>query len=107
MKRIIALVLALVTIFAFVGCGKERREIVKITLSSENSEAILAAAGIRLPDVEEAAGANSTVTWLSWYDDFHNYDETEIVNTGFFTFTEKYGGEVEWIECDYFERFNR
>lgn len=106
MKRIIALVLALVTIFAFVGCGKERREIVKITLSSENSEAILAAAGIRLPDVEEAAGANSTVTWLSWYDDFHNYDETEIVNTGFFTFTEKYGGEVEWIECDYSERFN-
>ncbi len=106
MKRIIALVLALVTIFAFVGCGRETRQIVNVTLSSQDSEAILAAAGITLPDVEEAAGANSTVKWLSWYDDFHNYSEAEIVNTGFFTFKEKYGGDVEWIEVDYFERFN-
>ena len=46
------------------------------------------------------------MTWLAWYDEFHNYSEDEIINTGFYTFTEKYGGEVEWIECDYFERMN-
>lgn len=106
MKRLIALVLALVLIFALVGCGKKKREIVHLTLSTEDSEAILKAAGIQLPDVEVAKGANSTVKWLAWYDEFHNYSEDEIVNTGFFTFTEKYGGEVEWIECDYFERMN-
>ena len=49
MKRIVAIVLALVLIFALVGCGKQKREIVKLTLSTEDSEAILAAAGIRLP----------------------------------------------------------
>ena len=106
MKRIVAIVLALVLIFALVGCGKQKREIVKLTLSTEDSEAILAAAGIRLPPAETAAGANTTVKWLAWYDEFHNYSEDEIVNTGFYTFTEKYGGEVEWIECDYFERMN-
>ncbi len=106
MKRIIAIVLALVLIFALVGCGKEKRQIIKLTLSTEDSEAIMAAAGIRLPPAETAAGANTTVKWLAWYDEFHNYREDEVINTGFYTFTEKYGGEVEWIECDYFERMN-
>ena len=106
MRRIIALLLILMTVFVMVGCGKEKRQIIKLTLSTEDSEAILAAAGIVLPDAEEAKGANSTVTWLAWYDEFHNYSEDEIINTGFYTFTEKYGGEVEWIECDYFERMN-
>ena len=87
MKRIVAIVLALVLIFALVGCGKQKREIVKLTLSTEDSEAILAAAGIRLPPAETAAGANTTVKWLAWYDEFHNYSEDEIVNTGFYTFT--------------------
>lgn len=106
MKRIIALVLALVLVFALVGCGDKGPQIVHVTLDAADSEAILAAAGIQLPPVEEAAGANTTLRWLSWYDSFHNYDEDEIVNTGFFTFSEKYGGDVEWIECDYFERLN-
>ena len=106
MRRIIALLLILVTVFVMVGCGKEKRQIIKLTLSTEDSEAILAAAGIMLPDAETAAGANSTIKWLSWFDQFHNYSEDEVVNTGYFTFTEKYGGEVEWIECDYFERMN-
>lgn len=104
MKRFIALAFVLVMIFSLVGCGGEKHEIVKLTLSTEDSEAILAAAGITLPDVEEAKGANSTIIWFSWYDSFHNYDEAEIVNTGFWTFSEKYGGEIEWIETDYFER---
>ncbi len=106
MKRVLALVLALVLIFALVGCGKKTRQIVRVTLSTEDAEAILAAAGITLPPVETAAGANSTVKYLSWYDGFHNYDEAEIVNTGYFTFTEKYGGEVEWIETEWSTRFD-
>ena len=106
MRRIIALLLILMTVFVMVGCGKEKRQIIKLTLSTEDSEAILAAAGIMLPDAETAAGANSTIKWLSWFDQFHNYSEDEVVNTGYFTFTEKYGGEIEWIECDYFERMN-
>ena len=106
MKRVLALALALVLIFALVGCGKQTRQIVHVTLSTEDAEAILAAAGITLPPVETAAGANSTVKYLSWYDGFHNYDEAEIVNTGYFTFTEKYGGEVEWIETEWSTRFD-
>ena len=66
MKRFFALSMAVLMIFALVGCGKNKREIVKLTLSTEDSEAILAAAGIKLPDAETAAGANSTVDFLCW-----------------------------------------
>ncbi len=105
MKRLLAILCVVLLIFALVGCGgSKKREVVKITLSTEDSEAILAAAGIRLPDVAEAAGANTVTTWYAWYDGFNNYSEDEIVNTGYFTFTEKYGASIEWIECDYFER---
>ncbi len=104
MKRILALLLVVLMIFALVGCNKNKRQIVEVTLSTEDSEAILAAAGITLPDVTEVLAAGSTATWFAWYDPFHNYDEAEIVNTGFFTFREKYGCEIEWIETDYFER---
>ncbi len=51
MKRLIALALVLLMVFALVGCGKPKRQIVNVTLSTEDSEAILAAAGITLPDV--------------------------------------------------------
>ena len=44
MKRILTLSLALIMIFVLVGCGKEKRQIIKLTLSTEDSEAILAAA---------------------------------------------------------------
>ncbi len=104
MKRIIALLLAVLMIFVLVGCKKNERQIVEITLSTEDSEAILAAAGIRLPDAANVLASGSTVTWFAWYDPFHNYDEAEIVNTGFFTFREKYGCEIEWVETGYFER---
>lgn len=43
MKRIIAVILSLILIFSLVGCGKQKREIIKLTLSTEDSEAILAA----------------------------------------------------------------
>lgn len=106
MKRFLALALAILMIFALVGCKKSKREIVKLTLSTEDSEAILAAAGIKLPDAETAAGANSTVDYLSWYDSFHNYDDAEIVNTGYWTFTEKYKSEVNWVETEWSARFD-
>ncbi|MBQ8622798.1 MAG: extracellular solute-binding protein [Oscillospiraceae bacterium] len=106
MKKILALVLVLVLVFALVGCGNKKREIVQVTLSTEDSEAILAAAGITLPDAADAVGANSVIKWYAWYDPFHNYSETEVVNTGFFTFTEKYGGEVEWLECVWDQRYD-
>lgn len=91
-------------VMALAGCGSSTREIVYLTLSSDDSEAILAAAGITLPDVTEAAAAGTTVKWFCWYDPFHNYSEDEIVNTGYFTFTEKYGCEIEWVETSYSNR---
>ena len=106
MKKFLAILLALIMVAALVGCGKKKRQPITLTLSTEDSEAILNAAGIRLPPVEEAPGANSTVQWFAWYDPFQNYDEAQIVNTGFFTFREKYGGSIEWVETDYFERNN-
>ena len=106
MKKFLAILLALIMVAALVGCGKKKRQPITLTLSTEDSEAILNAAGIRLPPVEEASGANSTVQWFAWYDPFQNYDEAQIVNTGFFTFREKYGGSIEWVETDYFERNN-
>lgn len=105
-KRMIALLLAIVAIFTMTACSDNKRKIVEVTLSTEDSEAILAAAGIRLPDVEQTAAAGKTVKWLSWEDSFHNYSEDEIVNTGYFTFKEKYGCEVEWIETSYGDRFD-
>ncbi len=105
-KKLFALGLALLMIFALVGCGSTGREIVKLTLSTEDSEAILAAAGITLPDAETVAAAGTTIKFHKWTDDFHNYSEDEIVNTGYWTFAEKYGCEVEWIECEYGTRFD-
>ncbi len=100
-KKLIALGLCLLMIFALVGCGSNKREIVQLTLSTEDSEAILAAAGITLPDAEETAAANTIVKWYSWYDGFHNYSEDEVINTGFWTFQNKYNSDVEWIETTY------
>lgn len=105
-KRLIAILLTVLMVFVLVGCGKSGRQIVKVTLSTEDAEAILAAAGITLPEAEEVAAAGSHIQWYAWYDSFHNYDEEEIVNTGYFTFTEKYGCEIDWIECTWSERFD-
>ncbi len=101
MKRFMSLALCLLMIIALVGCGSNKRKIIEITLSTEDSEAILAAAGIRLPDVEEAQAAGTTIKWFSWFDGFHNYDEDEVVNTGYWTFKEKYGCEIEWVQTTY------
>ncbi len=106
-KRFAAVILVLIMIAALVGCGANKRQPIELTLSTEDAEAILAAAGITLPPAEEVAAANTTIQWFAWFDDFHNYSEGEVVNTGFFTFREKYGCEIEWIECTWDERFTR
>ena len=106
LKKVIAMLLCAVMVIALVGCGKEKRQPIKLTLSTEDAEAILAAAGIMLPDAETAPGANTTVKFFAWYDPFQNYSEDEIINTGYFTFQEKYGGEMEFIETTYSERNN-
>lgn len=106
-KKILSLAMVLLMIFALVGCGSSsKRQIVKVTLSTEDAEAILNAAGIRLPEAETVAAAGTNVKWFSWYDGFHNYDEAEIVNTGYFTFNEKYGCDIEWVECVWDNRFD-
>ena len=51
-KRIIAIILAAILVVALVGCGKQKRKIIQLTLSTEDSEAILGAAGIKLPAAE-------------------------------------------------------
>ena len=100
MKKIISLTLAVLMIMALVGCGRGQREPIKLTLSTEDSAAILAAAGIRLPDPAEV-GDPGTVKWLSWMDPFQNYDEGEIVNTGYYTFTDFYGGTLDYVQVLY------
>ena len=107
MKRAVSVILMIVLLLSVTACGNARRKIIRLTLSTEDSEAILRAAGIQLPDESEVAAAGSTINWYAWYDGFHNYDEDEIVQTGYWTFHEKYGCEVEWMECTWSERFTR
>ncbi len=106
MKKVLSLVLVVLLVLALVGCDNNKRKIVEVTLSTEDAEAILAAAGITLPDAEDVAATGTIVKWFAWYDDFHNYDEDEIVNTGFFTFKEKYSCDVEWYETTWSARFD-
>ena len=79
----------------------KKRQTVQLTLSTEDAEDILAAANIVLPDYENAAGANTTLTYFYYYDDFHNYSEDEMIQTGYWTFQNKYKGNVEWQETTY------
>lgn len=104
MKRFASLLLVFCICLTFIGCGTKKRSPIQLTLSTEDSEAILAAAGIKLPDPETAVGANSVVKWYSWYDGFRNYSEEEIVQTGYYTFQKRYGGSIEWMECTYENR---
>lgn len=105
-KRIISMLLAVMMITVLVGCGKSKRQVIQLTLSTEDSEAILRAAGIALPDPETAAGAGSTVKWFSWYDPFQNYSDDEMLNTGYYTFQERYGGKVDWVEVEWSQRYD-
>ena len=106
-KRLLAIFFALMMIAALVGCGSQKRVPIELTLSTKDAEAILKAAGIALPPAEEVAAAGSTIIWYAWFDNFHNYSEGEIVNTGYFTFREKYNCSVEWYECVWDERFSQ
>ena len=104
MKRIMALALALIMVLAITACGSKKRQPIQLTLSTEDSEAILAAAGIALPDVTEAPGAYSNVQWFCWGDPFQNYSEDEMVNTGYWTFKNKYECDITYVETTYSSR---
>lgn len=106
MKRIIALLTAAILIVALVGCGSKRRQPIELTLSTEDSEAILLAAGVKLPDVSETTAAGTSITYFSWFDSINNYSDAEIVNTGYWTFREKYGCSVEYHETSYDTRYD-
>lgn len=104
MKRVFALALVILMIVALVGCGSNKRKPIQLTLSTEDSEAILQAAGVRLPDASVAAGANSVVKFFGWGDPFQNYDEDELVSLAYWTFQNKYNSSIEYVETTYFER---
>lgn len=106
-KRIIAVLLAALMIVALVGCGSKKREPIQLTLSTEDAEAILRAAGIMLPDASEAAGANTVIQLYGYQNSLQNYSESEMVQTGYWTFHEKYNSDIEWVECTYEDRFTR
>ena len=93
--------LTLLMVIAIAGCGSKKRQPIVLTLSTEDSEAILKAAGITLPAIEDAAGAKTTVKWFGWSDPFQNYTESEIVNTGFWTFKNKYECDIDVVETTY------
>lgn len=105
MKRLLSLALVLLMVVSIVGCGKSnKRQPIQLTLSTEDAEAILKAAGITLPDASVAAGAKSVVQYFGWGDPFQNYSDDEIVNTGYWTFQEKYDSKIEYVETTYFEQ---
>ena len=106
MKRIIAILLAAVFIVALVGCGRGKRQPIQLTLSTEDSAAILAAAGIRLPDAEEVSCRGTEIVYFSWIDLMNNYSEDEIVNTGYWTFQNKYDCKVVFYETTYDTRYD-
>ena len=106
MKRVISMAFVLIMTTALFGCGGRKRTPIQLTLSTEDSEAILNAAGIRLPDADVAKGTGTVVNYLSWGDPYQNYSDDEIINTGYWTFENKYGGSINYIETDYFERFD-
>ena len=97
-KRFLAIALAALLIVALVGCGGRKRQPIQLTLPTEDAVAILAAAGIKLPDAATTPGAGTTLEYFYYYDDFHNYSEDEVLQTGYWTFQQMYNGNVEWHE---------
>ena len=104
--KILSLVMAAVLIIALVGCGAQKRERIELTLNTEDAEAILKAAGIWLPEKEDAKGTDTTLIWYANYD-FYAYSEDEMSQLGFFTFKEKYGGDVEWWQMVWETRWDQ
>lgn len=107
LKRVISVILAAIIIISLVGCGSKKREIIQLTLSSEDAEDILNAAGIYLPDVETAAGANTVIQLYGYRNDLQNYSDQEMVQTGYWTFKERYGCDIEWVECVFADRWTK
>ncbi len=83
LKRLLSVILAAVIIISLVGCGSKKRSIIELTLSTEDAEAILNAAGIYLPDAETAVGANTVIRLYGCRNDLQNYSDEEMVQTGY------------------------
>ena len=108
MKRLLAIFFAVIMVVAIVGCGAKKRQPIMLTLSTEDAEAILKAAGIVLPSAEDCGVEAGTIVKLYGYrNDLQNYSEDEMVQTGYWTFHEKYQCDIEWIESTYEETFTR
>ena len=95
MKKIFALLIVVILVIGLVGCGKPKREVIELTLSTEDAEAILNAAGIYLPEAESVACKNTVIRLYGYRNDLQNYSEEEMVQTGYWTFKEKYGCDIE------------
>ena len=67
----------------------------QLTLSTEDSEKILNAAGIYLPEVEEVECRDTIIKLYGYRNDLQNYSDSEMVQTGYWTFKEKYGCDIE------------
>lgn len=106
-KKTISLLFAAIMIIALVGCGAQKREPIILTLSTEDAEAILNAAGIYLPDADEIGCAGTIVQLYGYRNDLQNYSENEMVETGYWTFRERYGCDIEWVECTFGDRWTR
>lgn len=110
MKRIMtkaaAVFMVILMIMALVGCGSKKRQPIVLTLSTEDSEAILKAAGITLPDASETSAAGTNIIYFAEVDIMNNYSESEVINTGFWTFREKYGCSVEYWETTMETRYD-
>ncbi len=78
----------------------------QLTYATEETDGVLAAAGITLPSVEETAAAGSTIKWFSWYDYAEDYSGYEILDSGYWTFENDYGCSIDWVECTWDTRYD-
>ncbi len=109
-KRILAALFACTLCFGAVGCGGSAAtsssepdfEIKEMDSATREEVASLAAADERLTgDIE-----NKTIKWLSDWD--INPDGTgKSTPTDLAIFQERYGGNVEWYQCLYAERYDK
>ncbi len=103
-KAALAGVLLVGTAMALFGCSSEEVEVSYKELDSMTREEIatIAAADENLTGELE----NTTIVWLSDWD--INEGETgKSTPIDLAIFQERYGGEVEWIQCTYSERYDK
>ncbi|MBQ8569853.1 MAG: extracellular solute-binding protein [Oscillospiraceae bacterium] len=121
LKKIIAGISALTIMTGLTACGGDTEEAaagettteattttavtVEINTETLNSEEANAVADVTdlLPDVELE---NKTIKWFSFYDPFHATTAGNTKALSLELFEKKYGGEIEYIETTWNNRFN-